>query len=124
MVENFKKKESIIMLQIEKMRFTADMIIRGDTVLVTGVREVKEYVDNKPTDKVVAVSYTAVLPNFSYNEIQIRIPGKKMYITQEEIEANGGSIEATVTGFEGRFFRTKDGNYTFTSTAEKLEVVK
>ena len=111
------------MLDITKLILPLSVIAGGsDTVLLTDVSPIKEFINGKPTDKILGFRYSCVCPAAKYVAIEIRVEQSAPVITPEELEAKGGTIKAKVKGFEGRFFKNRDGNYIFTSKATGIEV--
>lgn len=45
------------------------------TMKYVGRRPVHEFVDGKPTDKIIAFRYDIVLPDMLYSKISVRVPG-------------------------------------------------
>lgn len=111
------------MINISKIIFPLNLIAKGDTVLITGFSKVKKYIDNKPTDQVESIRYACVAPMNHYEGFNVKIQGHTPIITDEELEAKGGSIKVKLKGFEGKFYLDKSGKYQFTSTATGIEVI-
>lgn len=86
--------------------------------LVLDVSKSFEYVDGKRTDNQVGIRYDCVLPNNKFEKISIKVLGEmEPSITKEEINSNGGSVEAFATGFEGKLYRDRFGNFDISCTA-------
>ena len=111
------------MLNIITIIFTLMQIAKGDWVLIVNVRAKKKYVNGVATNEIDGYIYDAVLPLNSYERISIKVNEDKPSITQEDINTKGGSIKAKPKNFEGKFYRTSDGNYAFSSTASAIEVM-
>lgn len=112
------------MINITKMTFSLDEIANSPTVIITDVSQIKKFENGVVTDEVIGYRYSAVCPCNKYEQIFIKTNEKKPSVTLEEIENNGGSIEAEVIGFEGRFYQNKAKDILFTAKAEKIQVVK
>ncbi|WP_085833818.1 hypothetical protein [Clostridium merdae] len=110
------------MLRINQMIFTLQQIANSDTLLLTDFFPVKEFVDGKSTDKIVAYRYVCVCPMNKYEQIAIRIEQTEAILTPEELSSKG-SIKVKPKGFEGRFYRDRSGEYQFTAKATTLEVL-
>lgn len=111
------------MIRINQIIFTLPQIANGDTLLLTDILPVKEFIDGKSSDKIIGFRYTCVCPLNKYEQITIRVEETKPVITNEELSAKG-AVKIKPRGFEGRFY--KDGNsgeYRFTGKATAIEVV-
>lgn len=106
-----------------------EQVAGSDIVLVTDLREVYKYENNKRTDTVDGYRYAVVAPDNKYEQFSIKTA--KAFITPEQLAAaKGGVIKVRVKGFKGRFYRSRDTrdtrdtrDYLFTSTAEALEII-
>lgn len=111
-------------INLANIKFSLEQIANDTKVIVTGVRTVKQYDENeKVTDKVIGYSYDVIAPQAKYASFAIKVEGKKPIITSEELES-GGEVIATPVGFIGKFYRTRTGDYAFTSKADSLEIVR
>lgn len=110
------------MIRISDIEFTIDQIAGGDTVLLTDIREVFAYEGGKRTEKPDGFRCTVVAPLRKYTQLTIKVP--RAVVTEEQLAASkDGMIKVKVKGFRGRFYRTREGDYAFTSTADAMEVV-
>lgn len=110
------------MLKINQIIFTLQQIAHGDTLLLTDFFPVKEFIDGKPTDKIIAYRYVCVCPMNKYEQIAIRVEQAEPILTSEELSSKG-SLKVKPKGFEGRFYRDRSGEFQFTAKATTLEVV-
>lgn len=110
------------MIKINQFVLNLQQIANGDTLLLTDIAPVKEFVDGKYTDKVIGFRYTCVCPQNKFEQISIRIEGVKPVITPEELSVKG-TIKVKPKNFEGRFFRDRSGEYRLSAKAESLEVI-
>jgi len=77
-----------------------------------------EYVDGKRTDNQLGIRYDCVLPNNKFEKISIKVLGEtEPSISREEIDSNAGSVEVVITGFEGKLYRDRFGNFDISCTA-------
>lgn len=110
------------MIKISDITFEIDQIAGSDIVLLTDIREAFAYEDGKRTDKSDGFRCTVVAPDKKFAEFSIKTP--KAVVTPEQLaSAKGGMIKVRVKNFEGRFYRTREGDYAFTSIADSMEVV-
>lgn len=111
------------MITINKIKITLPQVAGADTVLITSVRQVKEFQDGKSTDKTIGYSYSVVCPSNKYEQINIKVEQAQPVITNEELEAKGGTVKAKVKGFEGKFYQNKNKEVLFSAVATGIEVV-
>lgn len=107
------------MIRISDMKFSLEQIANSKEVLITSVREVKEYVDGKRTDNILGYSYEVTAPKNKYEKFSIKVEESIPAITMQELEAKGGTIKATANDFMGTFYRRGD-DYIFTAKASKV----
>ena len=113
-------------MQIQNMTFNLEHVSgKNQNVMLTGVRQLQEYTDGKPTGKFIGHTYTCILPDGKpkYASIPVKILGKKPVMTQDEIDNAEGEIFVELENFIGRFYRDGNGVYQFTSTADAIHVV-
>lgn len=111
------------MIKITDIQLTLEQVAHSTNVLLIDCKPVKEFVDGKPTDKIVAYNYVVVAPQNKFANFSVKIEGASSLVSSEQIQSNGGNIEVTFSGFIGRFFRSKTGDYLFTSKATGLEIL-
>lgn len=113
------------MIKINNFTFTLIQVAKSNEVLITEVKPYRDYIDDKPSDKVAGYKYTVVCSANKFESFAVKIAQENPTITAEQIEAAGGTIKATFKGFEGKFYRdSRSGEYMFTSKANELEVLK
>ena len=86
--------------------------------------DLPEYVDNKATGKIIGRRETIVFPDNKYTKEIVKISNLDNAITNEEIQAAGGSIPVIVKGLTGKIYRTTSGEYAFSFSGDALERVK
>lgn len=111
------------MININKITLTLQQVAGADTILITGVRPMKEFQDGKQTDKVIGYNYSVVCPANKYEAFSIKIEQEKPTITQEELDAKGGTAKAKVKAFEGKFYQNKSKDILFTAKATGIEII-
>ncbi len=110
------------MIKVTDIAFSIEQIAGSDIVLLTDIRESYSYEDGKRTNTLEGFKNTVVAPSRKFTEFTIKTP--KAVITPEQLAAaKDGMLKVKVKGFAGRFYRTRDGEYAFTATADALEVV-
>ena len=94
-------------MDITKIKLTIQQVANSDTVLITDVRELKEFVDNKVTDKTIGWIYSVVAPANKYAGFSIKVNDLIPAITKEDLEAKGGTVKAKVKGYEGTIYKDR-----------------
>ena len=94
----------------------------GECVLLS-VSPLEEYVDGKPSGKVVGQKYHIVCPNNKYEKFIVKIKGKPT-ITNDQIQQAGGQVRGVFDNLTGKFYRTNSGEYAISCNADGMEVIK
>ena len=94
----------------------------GECVLLS-VSPLEEYVEGKPSGKVVGQKYHIVCPDRQYEKFIVKIKGKPM-ITNDQIQQAGGQVRVIFENLTGKFYRTNSGEYALSCNADSAEVIK
>ena len=108
---------------INNIKLELKQVANSEEVILIGVIPFKDYIDGKPSENIAGYKYNVVCPANKYEPLAVKIRQSQPTITNEQIEAAGGSIKVTFVGFEGKFYRTSNGDYAFTAKADRLEVI-
>ena len=92
------------------------------SVLLVAVREGAEYKDGKPTGNIEGYKYEVVFPFAQFYKTRVKIKGAPI-ITQEQIDQKGGSMKIRFKNLTGKFYRTGNGDYELSASADGLEVI-
>lgn len=111
------------MIEITKFIFSLLQVAGSEQVLLTGCLPIKDFVDGKPTDKIIGYRYTLVAPQNKYESFTVKVEQASPAISPEELEAKGGTVKVKIKGFQGRFYRDRNKEYQFTAKAESVEVI-
>lgn len=107
------------------LRLPLSVVANGNDVLNTEVNPYRDYIDGKPSEHIAGYKYTVVCPLNKYESFTVKVMQATPTITNEMIEAAGGSIKVTFKGFEGKFYKdSRSGEYLFTAKATEVEVLK
>lgn len=110
-------------MKLNQVKITKEIVTLNGDIILIDVRSLAEYVDGKRTDNIVGHAYICVAPANKYTQFSVKIEGKKPVISNEELEANGGSVMIDVVEFEGRFYQNANKDVLFTAKASKIEVI-
>ncbi len=110
-------------IRIESIKITLEQIANGNILLLTDVSPIKEYVDGKPTDKILGFYYHTVCPQNKFEQVRIKVEESMPLITPEEL-AEKGTIKVAPLNFSASFYRDRNGVYQLSAKAERIEVVK
>ena len=111
-------------MKLKEITLTLEQTTKSSSVLLLGVTTIKRYEDGKITDDVEGYRYTVVCPSNKFEKMTVKIKEKNPSITEEEIEANGGTISVTFINFEGKFYQDKNKNVCFYATADGVKVIE
>ena len=111
------------MIKLNQITITESMITQNGKIILINIREIKEYVNGKRTDKVTGYAYECIAPDNKYSQFVVKINSKRPVITNDELENLGGSVEVTLTDFSGRFYQNSSKDVMFTATASGIEVM-
>lgn len=110
------------MLKPENVNITIEQVAGSEVVLLTESREIFKYENGQRTDVSDGFRNTVVAPSNKYEQFTVKTP--TAVVTPEQLAAaKDGVLKVRIKGFVGRFYRTRTGEYAFTSTAESMEVV-
>lgn len=109
---------------LTKVPLTAEQICnsKDTTVILVSVRGVPEYKDGKPTGNIDGYRYEVACPWAQLDKIKVKIKGE-LIVTQEQIDQKGGSMKIRFKNLTGKFYRTGNGDYELSASADGLEVV-
>ena len=109
---------------IEKLSLVAEQICnsKDTTVILVSVREGAEYKDGKPTGNIDHYKHDVVLPFNQFEKITVKVKGAPI-VTQEQIDQKGGSMKIRFKNLTGKFYRTGNGDYALSASADGLEVI-
>ena len=85
--------------------------------LLLEVAELKEYVNNQTTDKVIGQKFTVVFPANKFEKLVVKVLETTNIITNEQIQAEGGQIAIILDNLTGKFYRTDKGEYAISCSA-------
>lgn len=98
---------------------TIDNRSLGDGMLLTDVKPVYEYLDNKRTEKINGYAYTVALTAHKYADLTVKISGDK------QLELTGDSMPVHFDGLKVRAYQSyRDGEIYLTASAESISPVK
>lgn len=109
---------------ITTVSLTAEQICNSKdvSVLLVAIREGAEYKDGKATGNIDHYKHDVVLPYNQFEKVTVKIKGVPV-ITQEQIDQKGGNVKIRFKNLTGKFYRTGNGEYALSASADGLEVV-
>ena len=78
------------MIRVGDIKLSLEQVANAKEILITDIREVREYVDGKRTDNIIGYAYEVAAPKNKYEKFSIKVEEKSPVITAEELEAKGG----------------------------------
>jgi len=109
---------------IKSLILTAEQISgneNGECVLLS-VSPLEEYVDGKPSGKVVGQKYHIVCPDKQYEKFIVKIKGKPI-ITNDQLQQKGGQVKVVFDNLTGKFYTTNSGEHAVSCNADGMEVM-
>lgn len=94
-----------------------------NTGFLLGEKPYQLYVNGKPTDKVEGYKYLVVFPDNDYEKYEVKIKGDTPLITDEQIKQKGGQLKVTLKNLTGKIYRTGNGEYALSCSADGIEVI-
>lgn len=116
------KKRDFMLLY--KAKVAGEDILRNSTgeATVYKVADVKEFVDGKPTNKVMGLKLYVLSPDEDDSPLAIKVMGESK-ITNDLIRQKGGVVKVRFSHLVGKFYRDNRGEWTLTCSAEAVEVM-
>lgn len=111
-------------MDLTKIELTAKQITGNDEgrAIVTAITPGYEYQDGKKTDNVTYMALTSVFPNNSYEKLKVKVLDMKLPLTAEQLKAQGEK-KVKFKNLRGKVYRTGNGDYAVSATADSLEVL-
>lgn len=111
------------MLKPKDVTFPWIVVSGGDKeALIVDVKDTPEYVDGKATDKVVGKTYTAILPNQSWEKVQIKVESTADVITADMLQQSS-PIKAEFIGANARWwYNTRINDYALSVKATGIKL--
>lgn len=111
---------------ILSMSLTATQILGNavGTAIVLYVGDLPEYIDGKPTGKIIGTLYDIVAIDNSYQKLRIKVKGGKPILTNEQIQQKGGQVKVSFKNLTGKlYFDYKTNDYALSCSADAVEVI-
>lgn len=111
-------------MKVTEVKLTVSQICgndEGECVLLS-VSPLEEYVDGKPSGKVVGQKYHIVCPDKQYEKFIVKIKGKPI-ITNDQLQQKGGQVKVVFDNLTGKFYKTNSGEHAVSCNADGMEVM-
>ena len=72
------------MIRVGDIKLSLEQVANAKEILITDIREVREYVDGKRTDNIIGYAYEVAAPKNKYEKFSIKVEEKSPVITAEE----------------------------------------
>lgn len=80
--------------------------------------------NGKRTDTQTHTKNTVVFIDNDYEKIVVKVPGTKEVVTKELLAQQGGKVKVKFKNLTGKFYRTNNGEYALSCTADSVEVIQ
>jgi len=107
-------------MRIEDVNLSLEQIANDDVVLLLETRPYYAYVNQQKTDKVEGYTYVCCCPKQKYERIMVKIESSQPIIENDKIVAD---TYVSFDGFNGRFYRDRNGVYQLSCKAEAVHLV-
>lgn len=109
---------------ITKITLTTSQISGNDAgeCVLLSVSPLEDYIEGKPSGKVVGQKYHIVCPDRQYEKFIVKIKGKPI-ITNDQLQQKGGQVKVAFDNLTGKFYRTNSGEYAVSCNADGMEVM-
>lgn len=96
------------MSNVNNIELNEQQVLGSPTVLLVGQRELREYANGKPTDKIIGMRFDVVSPAKCYEKFSVKIEGAKPLNVTDEAIAEACATEAAIRvrfeNFKGKIY--------------------
>lgn len=112
-------------MQIFKFKLTPEQISGNDEGegIVTDISNGYEYKDGQKTDIVTYKKVRTVFPNNGYEVLNVKVLDLKLSMIEEQIQQQR-EVKVKFKNLRGKIYRTSNGDYAVSATADGLEVIR
>ena len=82
-----------------------------------------EYVNGKRTDTQTCIKYLGVFADNNYDKETVKVASLKEVVSKELLAQQSGKIKVKFKNLTGKFYRTSNGEYALSCTADSIEVL-
>lgn len=93
------------------------------TAMAIGVSPGYQYQDGKKTDTITYTKVNTVFVDNAYEKMSVKVLDTKPILTQEAIELAGGKKKIKFKNLTGKIYRTANGDYAVSVSADSMEVL-
>lgn len=93
------------------------------TAMAIGVAPGYQYQDGKKTDTITYTKVNTVFVDNAYEKMSVKVLDTKPILTQEAIELAGGKKKIKFKNLTGKIYRTANGDYAVSVSADSMEVL-
>jgi len=113
-------------MNITELTLTANQICgNADGIAIAlAIASGYKYEDGKRTDEITHMKVSAVFVDNSFEKMNVKIADLKPILTQEIIETAGGKKKVKFKNLTGRIYRTGNGEYAISASADAIEVLQ
>lgn len=95
----------------------------GIGVLI-GIAPGYDYENGKRMDAQTHTKNTVVFIDNNFEKVVVKIPGTKEIVTKEHLAQQGGKVKVKFKNLTGKFYRTNNGEYALSCSADSMEVLQ
>lgn len=104
---------------------TAQIAGNNDGIgVLLGIAPGYEYENGKRTDTQSHIKYNVCFIDNNFEKATVKVSGTKEVISKDLLTQQTGKIKVKSKNLTGRFYRTSNGEYALSCTADSVEVVQ
>lgn len=113
-------------MDVRGIKFTKlEDITNGGKILCTDVALDYEYVDGKPTDKVIGSKYEVAFSGRKYRKATVKTPELTPSVTETDFILNGGTVEIELINFAATVYQdSRSGQPALSLKAHAVRIVQ
>lgn len=82
-----------------------------------------EYINGKRSETQTFTKYITVFDDNNFEKITVKVAGTKEVVSKEMLAQQSGKIKVKFKNLSGRFYRTANGDYALTCSADSVELL-
>lgn len=111
------------MINITKLNIPLNIIFSNDIFILLNVYTVKEFLDNKPTDKIIGYKYECVDTD-TFEKFSVKILGQKPIISQDIIDGTENHIKVSFNDAIVKPYMIPSGGVALSFQASSIKVIQ
>ena len=112
-------------MQISDLRLTPYQISGNNEgiAILLDVSPEYEYINGKRSETQSYFRYLSVFTDNNFEKLTVKVAGVKEVVSKEMLAQQSGKIKVKFKNLSGRFYRTANGDYALTCSADSVELL-